>query len=196
MAREPTAAFPANVAIVRAQASGYSNRSSGCYGVGSFCVVTVRDVESEEDFQRLLDLPMIAGVAPMNRILLPVQLQSLRDLRTAAAQLKTDMLLVYSFDTRFRVETDDVGPLQTIALGFLPTREAQVSTTASAALFDVRTGFLYGVAEATAREEQRASMWSTESAVDSARERTETESFKLLVTEFRNSGSRSLRPTP
>ena len=46
-----------------------------------------------------------------------------------------------------------------------PVRTADTNATASAALIDVRTGFVYGVAESTATEEQRASVWSTESAI-------------------------------
>lgn len=184
MEREPAAPFPSRFAIARVQTTGYSSRNNQCYGKGAFCVVTTRDIETDQDLERLGRLPMISGVAVMSRILLPETLNSIKDLRLAAANLKTDMLLVYSVDTRFNVESTDIGPLALISLGFLPNKKAVVSTTASAALFDVRTGFVYGVAEATATEQQRATVWSSAEAIDSSRLKTEAESFRELLGEF------------
>lgn len=184
MKREPAAAFPSRIAMARVESTGYSSRNNKCYGKGAFCVVTTRDIETDQDIERLGRLPMIAGVAAMSRILLPDTLNSIKDLRLAAANLKADLLLVYSVDTRFNVESTDIGPLALISLGFLPNKKAVVSTTASAALFDVRTGFVYGVAEATATEQQRATMWSSAEAIDSARLQTEAESFQKLLGEF------------
>ena len=94
------------------------------------------------------------------------------------------MLLVYTLDTGFKVENKAVGPLTVISLGVLPTKKARVTTTASAALLDVRTGFIYGLAEATAIEEQRASVWSTADAIDSARKEAESAAFQKLVGEI------------
>jgi hypothetical protein len=182
--REPASPFPARIAIARVQVTGYSARGNSCYGRGQYCVVTTRDIETEADFERIQRLPMVGGLATMSRILLPEQLSSIRDLRLAAANLKTDMVLIYSLDTRFSIDSTDIGPLALISLGYLPNKRAMVSTTASAALFDVRTGFIYGVAESTANDQQRSTMWSTEAAIDSARQRTEAESFKKLIAEF------------
>lgn len=185
MSREPASPFPARISIARVQASGYSSRSSWCYGEGQFCLVMARDVENERDFEALAALPMVADLGPLNRILLPEKLGSIRDLRVAAAQLKTDMLLVYTFDTRFNVDSTDIGPLQLVSLGFFRNKKAKVTTTASAALLDVRTGFTYGVAESTAVAEQSASVWSSEAAIENARRETETESFQGLMQETR-----------
>jgi hypothetical protein len=184
MSREPAAVFPARIAIARAQAPGYQSGSNYCSGEGRYCVVTVRDIESEEDFERIGALPMVAAVAPLNRIILPTVFNGMRDLRRAAASLKADLLLVYTLDTRFTVESAEIGPLQVVSLGFFPNKEAHVATTASLAIYDVRTGFVYGLAEATARQEQRATLWSSRQAVDSARMRTEAESFEQLIEEF------------
>lgn len=184
MKREPAAPLPSRVAVARIQTAGYYSRNNQCYGKGAFCVVTTRDIETERHMERLGRLPMTSGIAAMSRILLPETLTSIKDLRLAAASLKTDMLLVYSLDTRFNVDSTDIGPLALISLGFLPNKKAHVSTTASAVLFDVRTGFVYGVAESTAIEEQRATVWSSEEAIESARLKTEAESFQKLLNEF------------
>lgn len=181
---EPASPFPARVAVARVQASGYSSRSNQCYGSGQYCVVTTRDVEPEASFERMGQLPQIAGLALMNRLLLPSRFESIKDLRRAAATLKTDLLLIYSFDTGFNVENTDIGPLALVSLGFLPNKKAIVTSTASAAIFDVRTGFVYGVAEATAVEEQRATVWSTSSAIDNSRMKAETDAFQRLVGEI------------
>lgn len=185
MSREPAASFPSPIAMVRAQSPGYrAYGSAPCVGRGRYCIITSRDVEREEDFTRISGLPMIAGLAPVNRLLLPEQLETVKDLRLVAAQLKTDILFLYSLDTRFDIEDKPVGPFGVITLGFIQNKKALVSTTASAVLFDVRTGFIYGVAETTATDQKRASMWSTEAAIDDARRATEAASFQKLVNEF------------
>lgn len=181
---EPAAVFPARIAVARAQAAGYASISNTCYGTGRYCVVTTRDVEPEASYQRLSKLPLVTGVAVMNRMLLPSTFTSTKDLRQAAAALKTDVLLVYSLDTGFRIENTDVGPLDVVFLGFLPTKKARVTTTASAALFDVRTGFIYGVAEASATEQQRGTFWSSSDAVDNARKKAEADAFQKLIPEI------------
>ncbi len=181
---EPAAPFPARIAIARVQASGYSSRSNQCYGSGQFCVVTTRDIEPEDSFKRIETLPQVAGLASMNRLLLPSKLENTKDIRRASATLKTDVLILYSLDTGFNVESTDIGPLALISLGFLPNKNAKVTTTASAAIIDVRTGFIYGVAEATAIEEQRATFWSSSDAIDAARRKAETNAFQKLVGEI------------
>ena len=64
MQREPAAAFPARLAIARVQSSGYSNRTSTCYGSGKYCLITTRDVESAVDFERLTNLPGVKWTDP------------------------------------------------------------------------------------------------------------------------------------
>jgi hypothetical protein len=181
---EPATSFPARVAVARVQASGYYSRSNSCWGSGRYCVVTTRDVEPEEAYERLSRLPQVAGLGLMNRMLLPAKLTSAKDLRQGAATLRADLLLVYSLDTAFSVENTDIGPLALITLGFLPNKKARVTSTASAAIFDVRTGFVYGVAESTAIEEQRATFWSSSDAVDNARKKAESDAFQKLVDEI------------
>jgi hypothetical protein len=181
---EPAAPFPAHLAIARVQASGYRSTSAHCYGTGQYCVVTTRDVEPETSFEKIAKLPQVAGVALMNRLLLPARLDSTKDLRLAAASLKADMLVVYSLDTGFNVDNTEIGPLVVMSLGFIPNKKARVSSTASAVVFDVRTGFLYGVAESTAIEQQLATVWSTAAAIDTARRKAETAAFDKLVGEI------------
>ncbi len=181
--REPAATFPVNMAIVRVASSGYRSRSSSSVGSGAFSVVTTRDIETEESLSRLAALPRVAAVAPVSRLLLPGNLGSVRDLRTSAAQLRADVMLIYTIDTRFRTEATDVGPLQTIALGFLPNRKATVHATFAFMIVDVRTGFIYGTGETTATGDQRSNLWGTEAAIEAARLKAEREAFETGIGE-------------
>lgn len=176
--REPAATFPAQLAVVRVAASNYRSASSQSYGGGAFSVVTTRDIESDESLARLTGMPQVRAVAPVSRLLLPGNLSSVRDLRTAAAQLRADMLLIYTIDTRFRTDAADVGPLQTVALGFLPTRKATVTATFAFMVVDVRTGFIYGTGESSATQDQRSNVWGSERAIEAARMRAEQEAFQ------------------
>ena len=181
---EPAAQFPSRIAIARIQASGYVSRTNNSYGSGRYSVVTTRDIEEEADFEKILKLPMVAGVAPLNRVLLSSQLDSIKDLRISAARLKADLLLIYSVDTAFHIESTPLGPLSLVTLGTLPNKKAFVSSTTSGALIDVRTGYIYGATESTEREEQRANLWSTQDAIDEARIESERASFKSFVAGF------------
>jgi hypothetical protein len=161
------------------QAPGYQSDSAQSYGEGNYCVITTRDVESEKDWKRLAKLPMVTGVAPINRLLLPHQLNSDLELRQAAASLHADILLIYTIDTTFHVE-DHATPLTVLTLGLSPNQTAQVVSTASAVLMDTRNGYLYGFSESTEKGFQLTSAWTTQSAIEDARKRTESKAFEKL----------------
>lgn len=157
--RKPASPFPARMAYVRIQSSGYRSYMVDSYGYGNYSVVTAKDIETDEHFKKLSQLPMISAITPLNKVLIPTQLRSDKELRMAASHLHADLLFVYTLDTVFRIKDHDIGPLGVITLGFLPNQEARVRTTASAVVFDVRTGYVYGLTEATAFESQMASAW-------------------------------------
>jgi hypothetical protein len=184
LAKQPATQFPAHIIVVRVQATGYESTQGRGYGRGSFSVLTVRDIETEEDFTQLAALPGVAGVGPLNRILLPVDLHSAQELRTAAAQLRGDIVLLYTVDTTFHTESQAVGPLQLISLGMLASEKSRIVTTCAAAFVDVRTGYVYGVAEGSATDTRRSSMWTTEAAIDAARLKTEREAFSAALKEI------------
>lgn len=181
--REPAMTFPARLAIARVAAPGYYSRSNQGYGSGAFSLLTVRDIETEETLEKLTSMPNVAGVAPLSRVLLPGNLQTTRDLRASAAQLRADAMLVYSLDTGFRTETTQFGPLQTVALGMLASKKSIVTATCSFAIIDVRTGFIYGVGETSATESNQSNLWGTADAADKARQRAEATAFDKGVDE-------------
>ena len=188
--RKPLASWPASIAVARVQASGYRSRTAAGYGQGTYSIVTNRDVEKDVQFERLVRLPMVKGVAPIGKVLLmsTPQLNSDVELREAAATLQADMVLIYTLDTEFWVR-DMATPLTVLSLGLSPSQEARVTTTASAVLIDTRSGFVYGLAEATEQNNRLASAWTSEDAIDAARLKTEEKAFEKLVVELEKTWS-------
>lgn len=178
--RKPAASWPAHLALVRIQEPGYRSATAESYGQGSYSIVGVRDVETDEDVKRLEGMPGVAQVVWLNRLLVTGKLDTDRPLRQAAATLHADILCMYTLDTRFYV-SDPLKPLTVISLGLTPHRTVHVTTTASAILVDVRTGYVYGACETTAQQDRLASAWTDGNAVDATRRQTERESFAALL---------------
>jgi hypothetical protein len=184
MSREPAASFPAVVAFARIQSPSYRSYSADTYGTGAYSVVTTRELLGDAEAAAIASWPQVQSVTPLSRLLLPGQLDNLRDLRTASARLKADILLIFTIDTSFRVDGKSIGPLSLVSLGMLRDRETVVTSTASAILIDVRSGYVYGVAEATASETKKTSAWGSASAVDQSRLVTERDAFDGLFREL------------
>lgn len=181
-ARKPSPNFPARIAVTRVQAANYRSYTAEPYVSGaSFSVVTTQDLATDEQMEALTRWPDVAGIAPMNRMLLPAQLEAVDDLRVAAAKVQADILLVYTLDTTFRVQGRGYGPLAVISLGLIPDRDAYITSTASALFIDVRTGYVYGLGEATAKASGLTNAWSSGDTVDRKRLDAEQEAFARLL---------------
>jgi hypothetical protein len=183
--RRPLAKLPARIAYVRVQAPGYASETAQGWGTGAYSIVTQRDIENEDKILSglIARLPRVNGLAPISRLLLPEALHSDLDLREAAAALHADMVLIYTLDTSFHVQ-DAAAPLTVVTLGLSPNQVAHVNCTASAVLLDTRNGYVYGIAESTEQQEQLASAWTSEAAVDQTRRRVEGKAFAKLATEL------------
>jgi hypothetical protein len=186
--KKPLLTFPASIAIARVQGANYTSYSYQRYYDStprgpSYSVLTIRDIEKDTDFDALTQLPKIQGVAGIKRILLDQQLNSDLELRNAAAKLNANLLLYYTLDTAFTNKTH-LAPLTVISLGVAPNAEACVTCTASAVLMDTRNGFIYGVYEATASDNQIASAWTSADAMDQVRQRTERQAFLGMIADF------------
>ena len=186
-AATPATRFPAYIAVVRVQAPRYhsylTDREGGVYGQGRYSIVTTRSVEDDADFQRLSGLMQVGGLVSLNALLLPQKLDSDRELREAAARLKADMVLLYTFDTSFH-ENNSSAALTTISLGLAPTRNVFVHVTASALLIDTRTGFIYGAIESNEHRRMITSAWVSQDAADRARLDAEKTAFGQLISEL------------
>jgi len=194
LAKKPLVTFPASIAVVRVQAPNYTSYSyhNGSPRRGAFSVITLRDIEKDEDFEAIEKLPRVAGVAGIKSILLREGMNSDLDLRNAAAQLNANLLLYYTLETAFDTQTH-VAPLGVITLGTFPTEEARVTCTASAVLMDTRNGYVYSVLENSAQDNQIANAWTSAEAMDQVRKRVERKAFEGLVKGFTKEWSTVLK---
>jgi hypothetical protein len=178
--KKPLASFPATVAIVRVQGANYNERTAQMYGQGNYRVVLTHDVEKPDAFDRLAKLPNVAGLEPINRLELPEQLTSDRELRAAAASLHADMVLIYTFDDKFD-DRDLASAMTLLTLGISPNKFLTVTSTVSAVLMDTRNGYIYGAAEMSDRQSTLANCWGENAAADAVREQVEGAAFEKLV---------------
>lgn len=187
LSNKPASEFPVNIAIARIQSSDYTNfRYQKRYTENAqdkFSMILTRDAEEDAAFEKLSKMEGVKQASPFNRLLLPYNYSSVKDLRLAAAKMKANMLMVYTFDTQFSIDTKNYGPQNLIALGYLKNKEVKVVTTASVALFDVQTEYLYGLGEATATQLKRANAYKKVDEVDNLRLETEKKAFNELIVE-------------
>jgi hypothetical protein len=186
-AAKPTAPFPAGIAFVRVQAPSYTNfrmrEAGGVAGGGRYSIVLIREAEEDAQMQRVAQLPQVAGVTGLNRMLVPEKLEGEADVRQAASRLQADMVFLYTFDTTFH-DTDASRPLTFVTLGLFPTRRIDVTTTVSALLLDTRTGYVYATSEATKTSATNSSVWGSEDSADEARRANERAAFAQMVDDF------------
>lgn len=180
---KPAIRFPATVAVVRLQESGYVSSSTRGYGEGNYSVVTGRDVEKVEDIDVLSKLPGIAGVVTLNRLLLPQAFATDLDLREAAAKLQTDAVLIYTLATEFS-DTDVIAPLTTLTLGLAPNKRYKINSTASAILMDTKTGYIYGALEEGELRSGLTIAWGSAGAIESSRRQAERAAYEKLLASF------------
>jgi len=178
--RKPSPNFPGRIAVVRVQAPDYRSYTVEASVSGRFSVVTTQELVTDVQIEAMERWPSVAAVAPMNRLLLPSRVDSLDDLRVAAAKVQADVLMVYTLDTAFRVQGRGYGPLTLISLGLVPDRDAYVTSTASVLFVDVRTGFVYGLGEATARESELTNAWGSNDTIDRKRIAAERSAFAQM----------------
>ena len=189
LSNKPSAEFPVTIAVARIQAPKYTNNRYSYRNSeptnGNFSMILTREVDEEKQIQEIGKLKGIKQISPFNRLLLPYNYNSIKDLRLAAAKMKAQMLLVYTFDTEFSIDAKNYGPQNVFSLGYLKNKNVKVRTTASAALFDVQTEYLYGIAEASAEQTKTSNAWKKQDEVDNLRIETEKESFKKLTSQIK-----------
>jgi hypothetical protein len=181
LGRRPGAAFPAVIAAMRIQGPGWDGDGQGA--TGRTRIVTLRDVEQQDDFDRFARLPMVSAVVPVNGMAAPRRVSSEGDLRAAAAMVHADLALLYTISTRWNTETT-IPVIGLLTLGIFPNQMAKVTSTAAAALVDVRTGYVYALAESTDKQEQLANGWTSGSAEQQARRRAERKAFEGMMGEL------------
>lgn len=180
---KPAIQFPANLALVRIQESGYRSQSATGVGSGAYSVVTARDIETDKDIDTISKLHGVSGVVTLNRLLLPRDLSSDLDLREAAAKLQTDAVLVYTIATEFS-DNEVIPPLTTLSLGLAPNKQYKINATASAILMDTKTGYIYGALEENEMRSGLTLAWGSSNAIDASRKKAERAAFDKLLASF------------
>jgi hypothetical protein len=132
----------------------------------------------------------VLGVIPLSQLTLPASLNSFNDLLAAAGRMQSDILLAYTFDTRFHIENETFAPEQKITLGVLPGRQARVTCTASALFADVRDGYIYGLAEGTASQYSSMTKWTRPADADATRLEVERAAFEMMMRDAKHTWSR------
>lgn len=189
LAARPECPIPATLALVRVQDGGYWSRSVAGVRRGGVSIVSADDLELPEDAQDLAKWADVRAFVRLSAILVPSSERAdgpaaaMLALREGAASLHADVLALYTIDTTFRVDDFSPGALGLLTLGLAPTKSAVVNATASMAFIDVRTGFVHGTAESSARDDQAANSWTSADAVDQCRRRVEREALVKLLDE-------------
>ncbi|MCH8544880.1 MAG: hypothetical protein LAT61_15060 [Alcanivorax sp.] len=176
--------FPAQIVVARVVPRSEHRGAYMCQASSHYCLVTSRDVESQEQYSRLMSLPGITGMRMLTPLIVSGKIMNMEDLRVAAAGLHADMLLVYMVQTQENTSIGRSWPLDVATLGLLPSKQNNLVVTASATLYDTRTGYVYGTLEAATRADLRTSMWNG-GLVDASRiAALEREAFATLVERF------------
>jgi len=185
---QPESPMPATLALVRVQGGNYYSRSVAGVRRGGVSIVSADDLEVPEDVWSIQKWPMVRFATRLSAIIIPDAKPTdpnaaMLALREGAATLHADILALYTIDTTFRVDDFSPGALGLVTLGLAPTKNAVVNATASMVFVDVRTGFVYGTAEASARDDQIANSWTSGDAVDQCRRRVEREALTAMLAE-------------
>lgn len=204
-ARKPEAMLPARIAVARLESRevnpSWFHQTSQRTPVTKLTLASKADPVTSAAYQRLAALPEVADLTPLNALVAGQTIDSQEDLREAAARVHADLVYVYTFDTYSKCTRSLYGlvVLSLGVLGFLPLVTIDVEATASGALIDVRSGYVYGVADATALSKKQSNSWSEREDEETARRAGEGAAFEKLNAEFEKRWSAhvaGLKPTP
>ena len=178
---QPAAMLPVRMVMVRLQRAGYPTLNEPCRGAGRYCVLTVRDVESDAELARVADLPQVASLIPLPARLIPSTIRSVSDLRrTMIAEHIGDLALFYSIDTQSTTPQDSssLSRLRQSLLSPSVTLKSRVSAT----LTDIRSGYVYLQGDVELTEELEGGIaWSRPESTHRARQATEGRAFAAMT---------------
>ncbi|MDO9452153.1 MAG: hypothetical protein Q7J29_04770 [Stagnimonas sp.] len=180
---QPSSRFPARMAVARVQAAHYQSLTAEGQGKGALTVLPAQELLGAPQLDQLARWPAVAAAFAIEAPMLPEQPESIDDLRMAAAKGQADMLLVYTVDTAFQLKGRRYAPLAKLPLGSTPDAQDHISSQALAVFLDVRTGFVYGVVEATAQVTGLDQDWGKPERIDQKRLAAEQQAFGQLLTQ-------------
>lgn len=189
-ARTPQAQLPARIAVARLESRdanpAWFHETSKRTPTSALTLASRADPVTAAAYQRLASLPEVADLTPLNTLVAGQAVATQQSLREAAAAVHADLLYVYTFDTYSKRTTvmEGLVILSLGVLGFLPLVTIEVESTASGALIDVRSGYVYGVADATAISKSRSDSWRERDDEETARRAGESAAFEKLNAVF------------
>lgn len=127
--------------------------------------------ENERLVRMLSSRPGISEVLAANEILMPPD-AGVFGFRTMAAQMQADTVLVYALYSEDRARGAS-SVLNLVSLGLAPITRIEASAQVDAALFDVRTGYLFKLMETRVEGQTRADWWSAQDAGQEQRTKLE-----------------------
>ncbi|MEX8498171.1 MAG: hypothetical protein AB3X41_00905 [Leptothrix ochracea] len=185
MQPQPAAMLPLRLVLVRIQRAGYPSMYEPCYGNGRYCVLTVREVESNADLEQMADLPQVASLIPIPRRLIPDRINTTLDVRRNLADAHIgDITLFYSIDTQALVGDDDAAPLSKLKKSLQVDQTVTMRSRITATLVDVRTGFIYLQTQTDLSETLPGWIWTRQDSANHAHENVERKAFHALVGEI------------
>jgi len=177
-AARPAVRFPATIAAVRIQnCSTYQNNS------GFSVLPVIDDISNEESREIARQLSGVQTIAPLSSLLFTDNKASDLAIRSAAAKLHANVVLVYTLNTSTNT-SDFIEPLTVLTLGLLPNRTYRVNAVVSAILMDTQTGFVYGTLEEKDSRTGLTMAWGSEDATTGAMRKAEKSAIKKLLKEF------------
>ncbi len=178
---QPAAMLPVRMVMVRMQRAGYPTINEPCRGSGRYCVLTVRDIESDAELARIADLPQVASLIPLPARLVPTTIRSVADLRMAMIDEHIgDIVLFYSIDTQSNAPQDG-GSLSRLRQSLLSS-SVTLKSRVSATLTDIRSGFVYLQGDVELTEELAGGIaWTRPDTANRARQATEGRAFATMI---------------
>lgn len=189
-ARAPAARLPVRIAVARLEsrevAPGWRHKTNQAGSTNHLVLAAKADAVTSAAYQRLAALPEVSDLTPLNSLVAAKKIDSQEALREAAANVQADLVHAYTFDSYSRSHTalSGIVMLSLGLLGFLPLVSIEVETTVSGALIDVRSGYIYGVADATEKVKGASNTWNESDDIDRVRAKAETAAFEKLNAEF------------
>jgi hypothetical protein len=180
----PVVRAPVRLAVIRVQGPGYRSAASEGTNCGRYCAVAGAD-SAQPVLKALSGWPSVGSAVALDAGLLPSHLDSLTDLRWAAAKLQADVMFVYTLDTKFVVGGHALEPGARLPSARPAGDAGRIDCLASGQFFDVRTGAGLGQAHGTASR-GLDDAWGSISRLEDGRLQTEDAAVASLLGDARS----------
>lgn len=176
----PVVPTPARLVVMRVQGPGYRSPSAQGTNCGRYCAVAETDAVAKRMLDAISRWPSIAQAEALDAGLLPSRLDSLTDLRWAAAKIQADVVFVYTLETSFVVGGRALEPDARLPTAKPAENGARIDCVADGRFLDVRTGAELGQARATASR-SLDDAWGSIAQLEERRVQTENAAVDLLL---------------